>query len=290
MSLLSNAEQLKRAIVEIPPNSPDYPKEWLKEKTPLTCYAVGNIRLLKERKLAIVGSRRTGAGIMKIGANIAEELSPSFVIVTGTADGGDSAAIEGGLRTGRIICVLAGGFSALPQGNLSLLERVAKEGLLLSPYPYETEVRPFSYGHRNRLLASLAEGVLLLSAGDKSGALMTVDYAREQGKKVFALPYAPNTPTGSGCNAVIKRGGYLAENAQDIANEFGVDLTQNTRKIDLSEDEGKLYEALREITEGHLAEISERAGIPFFKARALLSALEIKGLAVSLGGNRYAAV
>ncbi len=290
MGVLSSENQIKEKMVELTLDHPFYPKEWLSLKSPPTCFAIGNVSLLAERKFAIVGSRRTPAQVMKIGASIAEQLSSSFVIVTGTADGGDTAAIEGGLRTGRVICVLAGGFGHIPQGNLPLLERIAKEGLLLSPHPYDTEVRSFSYGYRNQLLATLAEGVLLLSAGEKSGALMTAEYAKGQNKKLFALPYAPNAVAGVGCNALIKQGAFLTETAQDVAEKFYLDLSKSKREIPLSEEERKIYECLRELSEGHLTEIAEKSGVAFFKARTILSALEIKGLAVSLGGNCYAAV
>lgn len=288
--LLSNQTQLKNAIVELSPENPLYPKEWLSLKTPPTCFALGNTALLKGRKFGIVGSRRTPVNALKLGEKIAEELSLEFVIVTGTADGGDTAAIEGGLKSGKIICVLAGGFSQIPQGNLPLLERVAKEGLLISPHPFETEVRAFSYGYRNQLLATLCEGVLLLGAGEKSGALMTVEYAKAQGKKVFALPYPPNAASGVGCNATIKQGGFLVESAEDIATQFDIDLTKAKPQISLSADEEKIYTALQDMTEGHINEISEKSSVPPFKARAILSSLEIKGLAVSLGGNRYSVV
>lgn len=288
--LLSNQAQLKNAIVELSPDNPLYPKEWLALKTPPTCFALGNTGLLRKRKFAVVGSRRTPVNALKLGEKIAEELSSAFVIVTGTADGGDSAAIEGGLKTGNVICVLAGGFSQIPQGNLPLLERVAKEGLLLSPHPFETEVRAFSYGYRNQLLATLCEGVLLLGAGEKSGALMTVEYAREQHKKVFALPYPPNSAAGVGCNGIIKQGGFLVENAEDIASKYGIDLTKAKPQVSLSAEEEKIYTALQDLSEGHINEISEKSSVPPFKARAILSSLEIKGLAVSLGGNRYSVV
>ena len=97
-------------IVEIGVCSSDYPKEWqdLADK-PERLYAVGNITLLKERKFTVVGSRTTPANALKLGTKITEELTSAFVIVTGTADGGDTAAIEGALKGGgRIICLLAG--------------------------------------------------------------------------------------------------------------------------------------------------------------------------------------
>ncbi|MBQ8229295.1 MAG: DNA-protecting protein DprA [Clostridia bacterium] len=279
-------------IVEIGVSSPDYPKEWqdLPDK-PEKLYAVGNISLLKERKFTVVGSRTTPVNALKLGAKIAEELTSAFVIVTGTADGGDTAAVEGALKgNGRVICLLAGGFSALPQANLALLKRVAENGLLLSPHPYETPVRAFSYEYRNKLLATLSEGTLVLGAGQKSGALITAKYARQFGKAVFAFPYPPNSSAGSGCNALIKTGGYLAENAADIAEKTGADLSVKKPRITLSADEEKLLAALKALSEAHINELSERSGIPAFKARAVLSALEVKGLAVSIGGNRYAVV
>lgn len=289
--LLSNPTQLQNTIAAISQDDPLYPTEWKNLSfAPTVLYALGNLSLLKKRKFTVVGSRRTPPNALKLCEKITEELSRSLVIVTGTADGGDSAAIEGGLKTGNIVCVLAGGFSAMQQGNLLLLERVVQKGLLLSPHPFETEIRPFSYEYRNKLLAALGEGVLVTGAGEKSGALITAKYAAENKKKIFAFPYPPNSAAGVGCNRLIKRGGYLTESAADVALEMDIDLSEPQPQTRLSADEEKLYQALQELTEGHISELSEKSGIPVFKARAVLSALEIKGLAVSVGGNRYAVV
>lgn len=289
--LLSNQAQLKAAIAEISQDSPLYPKEWLTvDPAPPVLYAVGNTELLKGRKLAIVGSRRTPLNALKLCEKTAETLAKTLVIVTGAADGGDSAAMVGGLKTGNIICLLAGGFGALPQGNLPLLEKVAQKGLLLSPHPFETEIRNFSYEYRNKLLAAMCEGTLVTGAGEKSGALITAKYAKEYGKKIFAFPYPPNSAAGLGCNRLIKQGGYLTEEAEDIACVLGLDLTKAEKAVDLTADEEKIYRVLQDITEGHISEISEKAGVPGFKARAVLSSLEIKGVAVAVGGNRYSVV
>ena len=172
-------------IVEIDENSEDYPKAW-KGVTgaPKKIWAIGNIRLLNTRKIAIVGSRTTPVSALKLGEKIAGEISQAFTVVTGTADGGDSAAITGALSAGgRVICLLAGGFSALPQGNLALMERVAKDGLIIAMHPYDTPVRAFSYEYRNKMLAHLCDGVLVLGAAEKSGALITAKYAKQADKK-----------------------------------------------------------------------------------------------------------
>lgn len=283
----------QKQIKEIEISSPYYPQSWRElPAPPEKICAVGDISLLQTKTLVIVGSRRTPAPIAKLTQATAKELSCAITLATGTADGGDTAVIEGALLgSGKIICVLAGGFSALPQANLPLLERVMKRGLLLSPYPYETGVRAFSYEHRNKLLAALGEGVLVVSAGEKSGALITAKHAKEQGKPVFAFPYPPASFAGIGCNGLIKNGGVLVENATDVCEKLGFALTEEkTQNIQLSADEEKLLILLRELGEGHINVLSARSGVPVFKARAVLSSLEVKGLVASLGGNTYSPV
>ena len=280
----------KEKIIKIPFSSELYPKEWKDlPDAPSELFAYGNVELLKERKFVIVGSRRTPQSSLKLGEKIAKTLSEHFVIVTGSADGGDTSAIEGALPFGKVICLLAGGFSALPQGNFSLLERIAKKGLLLSPHPFETEVRAFSYGYRNKLLAALGEGTLVLAAGEKSGTLITAKFAQKFGKFVFAIPYPPCSEVGAGCNALIKKGAFLTETAEDIASRFKISLRED-KKIELTGLEFAVYEALKERGEAHASELSAVTKIPVFKMSAILSALEVKGVAVPLGGNRYSKV
>ncbi len=289
MSILTNMRALRESLVEIPTTSPLYPVAWqeLSDK-PSVLYALGNTSLLREKKLCVVGSRTTPVNALKLGAEICKTLSESFTLLTGTADGGDSAGIEGCLAgSGKVICLLAGGFSALPQSNLGLLERVLARGLLLSPHPFETGVRAYSYEYRNKLLAKLSEGVFVLGAGEKSGALITAKYAVRYQKPVFALPYPPNSAAGAGCNGLIKRGGYLTESAEDIAAHYGVSLQKKRAEVLLSPEEKRAYEVVRAGVELHVNEIAERTGLPPFKLRAILSALEVKGVLVSTGGNRY---
>lgn len=285
-------QNLKNSIVEIPMSALNYPKAWKGASDAPPCvYALGDIELLNEKTLAVVGSRRTPANALKLGEEISKALSEQLVILTGVADGGDSAAIEGALSgSGRVICILAGGFSALPQCNLSLLERVAKKGLILALHDFEVPVRAFSYGYRNKMLALLSDGVLVLGAGEKSGALITANYALEYQKPVFAFPYPPNSSSGAGCNSIIKRGGYLTENATDIAERYGIDLTKAKKRIELTADEQKTYEALQELCQAHVSELALKATLPPFKLRAILSSLEVKGLIVAIGGNRYSVV
>ncbi len=269
-----------------------YPDEWkVLSDAPKQIQYFGDSTLLQTRKFTVVGSRTTPVQAKRLGKEIAGALSSVFTLVTGVADGGDEAAIEGALeKGGRVICVLAGGFSALPQGNLPLLREVAKKGLLLSPFPFEETVKPYSYEYRNKLLAYLGEGTLVLGAAQKSGALITAKYAKRQQKRVFALPYAPNTHAGEGCNALIKQGAYLTETVNDVLENMGLERLQKVTLPQLNSAETQVLNALKELSEGHVNELSARTGIPVFKLRAVLSALEVKGAVANIGGNRYAPV
>ena len=282
----------KDKIVVIDKTSPFYPTEWLKlTGAPETLYGVGNLQLLQTEKICMVGSRKTAMNTLKLTAQIAEQVSKSFTLVTGIADGGDSAVIEGALKgSGKVISVLAGGFSALPKAQLPLLEQVAKKGLVLSALPYETTVRSFSYDYRNKLLARLSKGVVVVSAGETSGTLITAKYAKKQGIPVFALPYAPNTPSGMGCNALIKDGARLIENADDILSVFGVENKEDKKQLALSAEEEIVLSAIRELSEAHVTQISESTKLPAFKVKMLCTSLEMKGLIAPIGGNRYAPV
>ena len=132
--------------------------------------------------------------------------------------------------------------------------------------------------------------MLVLGAAEKSGALISAKYAKQFKKQIFALPYAPGAAAGSGCNQLIKDGGYLTETAADIFDKFGVEITQTQPTVSLTADEEKMWTALKDMSEGHLTELAFKAGIPPYKARAVLSALEVKGLAVALGGNTFAPI
>lgn len=273
-------------------NHPLYPQNWKKlSDAPSMLYAVGNVELFKERCFTVIGSRRTPEHARKTCEGLVKELSFSFCIVTGVADGGDISAIKGALNgTGRVICVHAGGLDSLPQANAELLKEVGKKGLIVSPYPLSTPVRNFSFEYRNKLLAALGEGTLVVGAGEKSGALITARHAEKLGKRIFAFPYPPNSAVGAGCNALIKRGGRLTENAEDILSAFGMERVEKAEKITLTEMEEKALTALKELQEAHTAELARALGVPPFRMGPILSSLEMRGLIVALGGNRYAAV
>jgi DNA processing protein len=206
-----------------------------------------------------------------------------YVFLWSTAKLVVKGAIKG---SGEVVCLLAGGFGSLPSGNLPLLQKAVKTGLFLATYPYDVPVRSFSYERRNKLLAALSSGVLVLGAGEKSGALITAKYAKSFQKPIFALPYPPLNSVGVGCNGLIKQGARLTETEKDVLDFYGLEAKPR-EEIALTEQERKIYEYLKEKGEGHLTEISSAVSLPTFRATAVLSALEMKGLVVKLGGNRF---
>lgn len=271
--------------------SDDYPKE-LKAipAPPIVLFGKGNHALLKQRKFALVGSRLTPPWAESKGKEVAKRLSRSFVIVTGIAEGGDSAAIEGAYPSGNLIAVLPCGLNeCYPAAHAALKEKIAKKGLLLTEYPPKEKLRKYYFHARNRILAGLAEGVLVISAGVKSGALITANRALEYGREVYAFPYSLGASQGAGCNELIKSGAYLATGAEDILSDFGISVAPE-EEAELDEGERRVLTVLREKGETHLTVIAQEAGLPVFEAMAVLSALEIKNLAVKAGGNRYAAL
>ena len=271
--------------------SSDYP-EALKaiDEPPLVLLGAGNRELLKKRKFCIVGSRSTPSWAEELTKRISEDLSEHFVIVTGLAEGGDRAAIEGALKSGNLISVLPCGLDeCYPASHFSLKERIKGSGLLLSEYPLNEKARTYSFHARNRILAGLSEGVLVVSAGERSGTSITAGRALDYGRDVFALPYNVGVKQGEGCNALLKKGASLVTGSGDILSSYGFEKKAKAQ-IKLSEEEQKVLEVLQEAGELHTAVIAERTGLKIYEATAALSSLEMKNLAVKAGGHRYSAL
>ena len=211
---------------------------------------------------SIVGARKSTPKMRDDCKNFSARLSEKFTIVSGLAEGADAAALEGALDAGgRVISVLANGFDRIyPPSNVNLYGRVAEHGLAVTEYRPEVPARDYHFRVRNRIIAGLSRGTLIVSADKVSGALITADYAAEYGRDVFAFPHSIGAPSGAGCNALIKKGAYLAENILDIFGAYGLDFNTPAQTEPLSE------------------------------VRSIICALEIKKKVAALGGNRYSAI
>ncbi|MDE6412021.1 MAG: DNA-processing protein DprA, partial [Clostridia bacterium] len=151
------------------------------------------------------------------------------------------------------------------------------------------KVRKYSFHERNRILAGLSEGVLVVSAGEKSGTSITAGKALDYGRDVFALPYNAGVKQGEGCNALLKKGASLVTDSEDILSFYGFGKRAKPQ-VKLTSEEEMVLKVLQEAGELHTAVIAERTGLKIFEATAALSSLEMKNLAVKAGGNRYSAL
>ncbi len=270
----------------------DFP-ELLKHVTPnvYALFGKGNRALLNKRKFCIVGSRTTPPWAEKQAKIISQALSSEVAVVTGFAEGGDRAAIDGALASGNLICVLPLGLDGCyPARHASLKEQVAKKGLLLSEYPLGTKLRKHHFHARNRILVGLSEGVLVVSGKlDRSGAMITAKIALDHGRDVYAFPYSLGQEVGTGCNHLIKNGAYLVSEIEDITYPCGITIKKEKPQL-LDENEQKILRLLKEKGELHVAQIADFAQMPVYEVAAHLSSLEMKNLAVKAGGNRYSAV
>lgn len=280
----------KKSVVCTTIKSANYPLQ-LKNipAPPLVLYMRGNTELLKKDMFAVVGSRKTTAPVAAECKKICAALSERLAVVTGVADGADSYAAEGALKTGNVICVLPGGHDTSCAANAKILRRVEKEGLSVSEFAPGLPAQRYTFILRNRVIAGLCRGVLVVSAAKKSGALSTASYAADYSRDVFAFPYSIGIPSGEGCNALIKKGAFLCEEVNDILSALGYEM-QKEESIEVSKDESVILNILKEQGELHAEKIALAAGKKLYEVTVTLSLLEIKGLIVRCAGNKYAAV
>ena len=206
-------------IEEISINSKEYPQN-LKNiyDPPKKIYLIGNKDLLYQKGIAIVGARDATQYGKKIAYNLAKELSEqNIVIISGLAIGIDSYAHKGALEKGTIAVLGSGIDNIYPKENLELAREIIKnKGCIISEYPFGTKPERLHFPQRNRIISGLSDGVVVIEASKKSGALITAEFALEQGKEVFAVPGDINKKQSEGTNQLIKDGAILLTSATDI--------------------------------------------------------------------------
>lgn len=211
---------------------------------PLVLYVKGELRQEDNYSIAIVGSRRASFYGLTNAEKFAFELSnKGFTIVSGMARGIDTYAHRGSLRAGaRTIAVIGSGFNHIyPAENKELAEKIAQKGAVISEFPIDTLPLKQNFPRRNRIISGLSLGVLIAEAAKNSGALITADFALEQGREVFALPGQVNSRTSFGTNGLIKQGAKLVSCVDDILEEFApVVIKQGDRCPNSCEDGTRL--------------------------------------------------
>lgn len=257
---------------------------------PLLLYAQGRVELLNAPALAVVGSRNpTPQGIDSARAFAAHLSQAGLTIVSGLALGIDGAAHEGGLvGRGSTIAVMGTGPDRIyPARHRALAHRIAAEGLLLTEFELGAQPLGEHFPQRNRIIAGLARGTLVVEAALPSGSLTTAKAAIDAGREVFAIPGSIHSPQSRGCHALIKQGAKLVESADDILGELNWSASPPVLAARLFERTGDaVLEAL-----GHdsatLDAIGARTGLPASELAARLLELELDGRVARLPGGLY---
>jgi DNA processing protein len=255
-------------------------------------YCRGDLSIFERPMLAIVGSRRPTDYGIRMTSKLAGELGAAgVVIVSGLAYGIDGAAHQAALEAGGCtIAVFGCGLDIIyPPGHKSLAERIAKSGCLISEFPKGTRPERFNFPIRNRIVAGLSNGVLVVEAGARSGALVTAAIGLEQDRDVMAVPGRIDSELSAGPNGLIKQGAIAVTAADDIFSNFGwhrstIAAEPKHDLSKLSREERTVYESLS-VQPLHIDELARKAAFgPGKIAEALLN-LELKGLIMRKPGN-----
>jgi DNA processing protein len=200
----------------------DYPPLLaLLDDAPPAIIVLGDPAALSDRSVAIVGARNASANGQRVAEDLAAELAHIVVVVSGLARGIDAAAHNGALRSGRTVAAIAGGLDVpYPPEHADLQRRVAEAGAVVTEAPLGTAPQARHFPRRNRLIAGLALGVIVVEAAPRSGSLITARLAQDAGRELFAVPGSPLDPRSRGANDLIRQGAYLTETAQDVLDNL----------------------------------------------------------------------
>lgn len=272
-----------------------YPEKLRKiEDPPNQLYVIGNISLLKEDMLAIVGTRHITEYGKKYVRKFATEIAlRNIPIISGMAIGTDSEAHKIALKyNSPTIAVLGTGLNNIfPEENMQLYEDILKSnGLIITEVHPDTKYNSKSFPLRNRIVSGLAEGILVIEAGYRSGTSITVNFAKEQGKKVFAIPGRLGDKASVGTNAFIKEGALLTTDINDILEYYpqfmNKKMKSNTEKKVKSEYR-KIYNLLKN-KNCNIDEIArELKNKSVSEINNLLTMMELEDLIIRDFGNGY---
>jgi DNA processing protein len=282
-------------------SDPEYP-ELLRQiyDPPVVLYVKGRLFPKDKNSVAMVGSRMTTYYGIETARKLAYQLAYLGVtVVSGGARGIDSAAHQGALSAkGRTIAVLGTGINLVtPPENAKLFEQIAANGALVTQFPFNRPGDKQSFPIRNRIVAGMTLGTVVVEANLTSGALITANFANEYGRQVFAVPGRVDSPRSKGCHELIKKGAKLCEGAEDILSEFeylfpasnrppGVSETGVLPALELSENEQKVYDGL-DHEEINIDDVIRKSALPASAVSVALLSLEMKRLIRQLPGKRF---
>ncbi len=265
---------------------------------PPILYVWGDILVFRYPAVAVVGSRRCSIYGRQTATRLADELaSHGVVVISGLARGIDAAAHRGALGAGGFTAaVLGSGLDAIyPSEHLDLARSIAEHGAVISEFPMATSARPGHFPRRNRIISGLSRGVVVVEATRRSGALLTAQFALEQGREVYAVPGKIDSPESYGPLGLIKEGAMMVCSAQDILEDLGVepvtklnpDFANEGFCDNLSGPSREIYACLTDEPVS-IDEIVARTGQAVSDVLAGLLALECRRVIERVGPNRIA--
>jgi DNA processing protein len=289
----------KEDITLITLTDSNYP-EGLKQlpDAPILIYVKGNIDDTDKYAVSIIGSRKATNYGMQTAEKISYKLaSCGLTVVSGMARGIDTVSHKGALKSGgRTIAVLGSGIDVpYPSSNRGLMNTIADNGAVISEFPLGSQPLREHFPRRNRIVSALSLGVIVIEATIDSGSLITVGYALDQGKEVFAVPGNINSINSKGTNDLIKKGARLIESAEDVIEELRPQIRgilreekNSSEKLlsELSEDEKKLFSFLNSDPK-HIDLIIREMEVSTGKVLSILLNLELKGIIRQSEGNFY---
>jgi DNA processing protein len=258
---------------------------------PPALFAIGRVELLNRPAIAIVGSRNaTPTGVSNAEGFAGALARVGLTVVSGLALGIDAAAHRGALAAGdaSTIAVVGTGIDVVyPTGNRALTAEIRSRGVVVSEFALGTPAVAHNFPRRNRIIAGLARGVLVVEAALRSGSLITAHIAAESGREVFAVPGSIHSPLARGCHRLIRDGAKLVESAQDVLEELGIAAAAKPVAAAADPD---LYPELLELL-GYdpvdLDLLAQRSGRDAGELAGALLELELAQYVVRLPGNRY---
>lgn len=269
------------------------------ENPPKQLYAKGNIGLLKSNIISIIGSRACSENGIKLAEQFSKELVyQGLTIASGMAIGIDTIAHQTTLQEkGKTIAVLGNGLQHIfPKKNIELYQQIIeKGGLVITEYPPEEEAKSKNFLERNRIVSGLALGILIVEAAYRSGTSVTARLAKQQGKKVFALPHEVNDKHGVGTNRLIQEGAKIVTCTEDIIKEFSF-LSYKTppkkekteipkrKKVCKNEEYEEIYQLITE-NPISLNEIYEKSSKNIAEINNILLMLELDGYIEKIAGG-----
>ena len=267
---------------------------------PIVLYVKGALTAKDKNAVSMVGSRMTTHYGLEVARKLAYQLAyVGVTVVSGGARGIDTAAHQGALSAkGRTITVLGTGINlVVPPENAELFGRIAANGAVVTQFPFNRTADKQSFPIRNRIVAGMTLGTVVVEANLTSGALITANMAVEYGRQVFAVPGRIDSPRSKGCHDLIKKGAKLCEGAEDILSEFEYLFPASNRPpspgetgvlpaLSLTDNEQKVYDVLNH-EELSIDDVIRRSGLPSSAVSVALLGLEMKRIVKQLPGKIF---